>query len=162
MPNYMFNAYGASIDWIARDRAAAARHRGRDDRSQPHDLSRQGQGRADHRQKATEKPKEAVEYAIDVVTKNCVWSVNGGFDPERTAWTIDNSAENGDIEKDKKPTPEQVANIALANEAVEAAGGPVTHRQAARTDLRIATVAVRPRASGDPDDKRLDSRLARE
>ncbi len=41
-------------------------------------------------------------------------------------WTIDNSAENGDIEKDKKPTVEQVANFALAKEAVEAAGGPVT------------------------------------
>jgi hypothetical protein len=77
-------------------------------------------------QKATEKPKEAVEYAIDVLTKNCVWSINGGLDPKRTAWTIDNSAENGDIEKDKKPSADQVANFALAKEAVEAAGGPVT------------------------------------
>jgi NitT/TauT family transport system substrate-binding protein len=77
-------------------------------------------------EKATDKPKDAVEYAIDVLTKNCVWSVNGGLDHKRTAWTIDNSAENGDIEKDKKPSPEQVANFALAKEAVEAAGGPVT------------------------------------
>ena len=62
----------------------------------------------------------------DVLTKNCVWSINGGLDPVRTSWTIDNSAENGDIDKDKKPTVEQVANIQLAKEAVEAAGGPVT------------------------------------
>ena len=77
-------------------------------------------------QKATEKPKEAVEYAIDVLTKNCVWSINGGLDPKRTQWTIDNSAENGDIEKDKKPSVDQVANFALAKEAVEAAGGAVS------------------------------------
>ena len=78
---------------------AAARCRRRDDRGQPHDVPRQGQGRRRASMKATEKPKDAVEYAIDVLTKNCVWSVNGGFDPERTAWTIDNSAENGDIEQ---------------------------------------------------------------
>jgi NitT/TauT family transport system substrate-binding protein len=76
--------------------------------------------------KATEKPKEAVEYAIDIETKNCVWSVNTGFDAARTLWTIDNSVDNGDIEKDKKPTPEQVSNLQLAKEAVERAGGPVT------------------------------------
>ncbi len=99
MPNYMFNAYGASLDWIAREPIIA---------------------------EATEKPKEAVEYAIDALTKNCVWAINSGFDRMRTQWSIDNSAENGDIEKDRKPTVEQVANIALAEEAVAAAGGPVT------------------------------------
>ena len=31
-----------------------------------------------------------------------------------------------DVPKEKRPTVEQVANIALAKEAVEAAGGPVT------------------------------------
>jgi NitT/TauT family transport system substrate-binding protein len=125
MPNYMFNAYGASLDWIGRDRALlrdtvaamieANRAMFRDmDKVVPIIV------------KATEKPKEAVEYAIDELTNHCVWSVNNGFDPVRTQWTIDNSAENGDIEKDKKPTVEQVANSALAKEAVEAAGGPVT------------------------------------
>jgi hypothetical protein len=44
----------------------------------------------------------------------------------RTQWSIDNSAENGDIDKDKKPTVEQVANIQLAKEAIATAGGPVT------------------------------------
>jgi hypothetical protein len=76
-------------------------------------------------QKATEKPKEAVEYAIDVLTKTCVWSVNEGFNPERTQWSIDNSVANGDVEAAKKPSVEQVANMALAAEAVEAAGGRV-------------------------------------
>src|SRR5229473_356293 len=125
MPNYMFNAYGASLDWIARDRALL-----RDTAAAMIEANRAAyQDKAKVVpiiQKATEKPKEAVEYAIDVLTRNCVWSINGGLDPKRTAWTIDNSAENGDIEKDKKPSADQVANFALAKEAVEAAGGPVT------------------------------------
>jgi NitT/TauT family transport system substrate-binding protein len=125
MPNYMFNAYGASLDWIARDRgllrdtAAAMIEANRTmytDKAKVVPII----------EKATDKPKEAVEYAIDVLTKNCVWSVNGGLDPKRTAWSINNSADNGDIDKDKKPAPEQVANFALAKEAVEAAGGTVT------------------------------------
>jgi NitT/TauT family transport system substrate-binding protein len=125
MPNYMFNAYGASLDWIGRDRALL-----RDTVAAMIEANRAMFGARDKVVpiivKATEKPKQAVEYAIDVLTKHCVWSVNTGFDPARTQWSIDNSAENGDIDKDKKPAAEQVANIALAGEAVEAAGGPVT------------------------------------
>jgi NitT/TauT family transport system substrate-binding protein len=125
MPNYMFNAYGASLDWIARDRAllrdtAAAMIEA--NRAMYKDKAKV----VPIIEKATDKPKEAVEYAIDVLTKNCVWSVNGGLDPKRTAWSINNSADNGDIDKDKKPAPEQVANFALAQEAVEAAGGAIT------------------------------------
>jgi NitT/TauT family transport system substrate-binding protein len=125
MPNYMFNAYGASLDWIARDRALL-----RDTAAAMIEANRamfRDQGKVvPVIEKATDKPRDAVEYAIDVLTKNCVWSVNTGFDPARTQWSIDNSAENGDIDKDKKPTMEQVANIQLAKEAVEAAGGSVT------------------------------------
>jgi NitT/TauT family transport system substrate-binding protein len=125
LPNYMFNAYGASLDWIARDRPLL-----RDTVAAMIEANR-----VMYREpakvlpiivKATEKPKEAVEYAMGVLAKHCVWSVNTGFDPVRTQWSIDNDAENGDIDKDKKPTIEQVTNTALANEAVEAAGGPVT------------------------------------
>ena len=125
MPLYTFNAYGASTEWIARDRAllrdtiAAMIEANRTiyrDRAKVVPII----------MKATEKPKEAVEYAIDIEIKNCVWSVNTGFDAKRTQWTIDNSVESGDIEKDKKPTIEQVANVKLAEEAVEAAGGRVT------------------------------------
>ena len=125
MPNYMFNAYGASLDWIARDRALL-----RDTAAAMIEANRamfRDQAKVvPIIEKATDKPRDAVEYAIDVLTKNCVWSVNTGFDPARTQWSIDNSAENGDIDKDKKPTMEQVANIQLAKEAVEAAGGSVT------------------------------------
>jgi ABC-type nitrate/sulfonate/bicarbonate transport system substrate-binding protein len=125
MPSYMFNAYGASLDWIARDRPLL-----RDTAAAMIEANRAMFGDKAKVvpiiERATEKPKEAVEYAIDVLTKNCIWSINTGFDPMRTQWSIDNSAENGDIEKDKKPSVEQVANIALAREAVEAAGGPVT------------------------------------
>jgi len=125
MPNYVFNVYGASLDWIARDRALL-----RDTVAAMIEANRAMFRDKDKVvpiiEKATEKPKDAVEYAIDVLTKNCVWSVNTGFDPARTQWSIDNSAENGDIDADKKPTVEQVANIKLAQEAVEAAGGPVT------------------------------------
>ena len=125
MPNYMFNAYGASLDWIARDRALL-----RDTVAAMIEANRTIYRDKDKVVpiivKATDKPKDAVEYAMDVETKNCVWSVNGGLNPERTQWSIDNSVENGDIEKDKKPSVEQVANLALAKEAVEAAGGPVT------------------------------------
>jgi NitT/TauT family transport system substrate-binding protein len=125
MPNYQFNSYGASVDWIGRDRAllrdtvAAMIEANRliyRDRAKVVPII----------MKATEKTKEAVEYAIEVETKNCIWSVNTGFDPKRTDWTIDNSVENGDIEKAKRPTVEQVSNAKLAQEAVEAAGGPVT------------------------------------
>jgi hypothetical protein len=75
---------------------------------------------------ATKKPKEAVEYAWEIETKNCVWSVNTGFDPKRTQWSIDNSVTNGDVEAAKKPSVEQVSNVKLAEEAVELAGGRVT------------------------------------
>jgi NitT/TauT family transport system substrate-binding protein len=125
MPNYMFNAYGASIEWITRDRALL-----RDTVAAMIEANR-----AIYRDKdkvipiivdATKKPKEAVEFAWKVNTDNCVWSVNTGFDPKRTQWSIDNSVANGDIEAAKKPTVEQVANVSLAQEAVDAAGGRVT------------------------------------
>jgi NitT/TauT family transport system substrate-binding protein len=125
MPLYMFNAYGASLAWIERDRpllrdtAAAMIEANRTMYREP--------GKAIAAiMNATKKPKDAVEYAIGVLTKNCVWSVNEGLDPKRTQWSIDNSVENGDIKSNAKPTVEQVANIALAREAVEKAGGRVT------------------------------------
>jgi ABC-type nitrate/sulfonate/bicarbonate transport system substrate-binding protein len=125
LPNYQFNSYGTSSEWIKRDRALM-----RDTAAAMIEANR-----AIYRDKAkvvpiimqaTQKPREAVEYAIDVETKNCVWSVNSGFDPQRSEWTIENSVANGDIDAAKKPSVEQVANLALAKEAVEAAGGPVT------------------------------------
>src|SRR5215210_5285761 len=124
MPLYMFNAYGASTDWIAKERALL-----RDTVAAMIEANRTIYRDRDKvvpiMVEATQKPKAAVEYAWESNTKNCVWSVNTGFDPKRTQWSIDNSVENGDIEAGKKPTIEQVANVKLAEEAVELAGGRV-------------------------------------
>ena len=123
-PLSMFNAYGASLDWIARDRpllrdAVAAMIEA--NRLAYNDKAKVVPAIME----ATQKSKEAVEYAIDELTKRCIWSVNEGFDDRRTEWSIDNSVANGDIDAAKKPTVEQVANVKLASEAVELAGGRV-------------------------------------
>ena len=124
MPLYMFNAYGASTEWIAKDRAAAARHRRRHDRGQPHDLPRQGQGRADHGG-GDREAKGRGRVRLESNTKTACGRSTPGFD-RKHEWSIDNSVENGDIEAGKKPSVEQVANTKLAEEAMELAGGRVT------------------------------------
>jgi NitT/TauT family transport system substrate-binding protein len=125
LPNYMFNAYGASTDWIERDRPLL-----RDTIAAMIEANRMMYRDKDKVvpiiMKATGKSKEAVEYAREVLIKNCVWSVNEGFDPKRTEWSIENSVANGDIDAAKKPSVEQVADMKLAGEAVELAGGRVT------------------------------------
>lgn len=127
MPNYMFNAYGASTDWIARDRALL-----RDTIAGLIEANRVHYAGTDKAKvletvmAATQKPKDAVEFAIQKLVANCVWSVNSGFSDKRMQWTIDNSVEVGDIEAARKPTPEQVSNSKLADEAVELAGGRKT------------------------------------
>ena len=125
MPNYVFNAYGAQIAWAEKDRplmvdtiaamieANRAIYRDKD-KVVPIMV------------KATGKPKDAVEYAWEVETKNCIWSVNEGFDPKRTQWSIDNDVANGFIKPDAKPTVERVFDEKLAADAVKAAGGRVT------------------------------------
>ena len=105
---------------------AAARHRRRDDRGQPHDLPRQGQGRADHRWRRPRSRRRRSSTPGTSRPRTASGRSTTGFDRKRTQWTIDNSVENGDIDADKKPTVEQVANMKLAEEARGAAGGPVT------------------------------------
>jgi hypothetical protein len=75
---------------------------------------------------ATQKPREAVEFALDALTKNCVLSVNSGFVRERTEWTHQNNIDIGDIPPEKKLTFDQIADHQLAEEAVASLGGPVT------------------------------------
>jgi NitT/TauT family transport system substrate-binding protein len=125
VPDYVYNMYGASTEWLARDRELL-----RDAIAAMIEANR-----AMYRDKekvipimvqVTEKPREAVEYAWDVITRNCVWGVNEGFNAKRTQWTVDNNVDVGDIEADKKPKVEQVFNLPFAKEAVTAAGGPVT------------------------------------
>jgi ABC-type nitrate/sulfonate/bicarbonate transport system substrate-binding protein len=123
LPLYYFNSYGASDDFIASQ----------------HDLVRDAVGaliqanRSIYQDKdkvapimveATEKPREAVDFAWDQLTRQCIWSVNTGFVRERTEWSIQNSVDNGDIQSDKKPTYEQVVNPTLAQEALTMLGGP--------------------------------------
>jgi ABC-type nitrate/sulfonate/bicarbonate transport system substrate-binding protein len=125
VPNFVFNMYGANTDWLARDRPLL-----RDTVAAMIEANR-----AIYRERdkvipimvqATEKPRDAVEYAWSVNTRNCVWGINEGFDEKRTQWTIDNNVEVGDIDAAHKPSPAQVFDLKFAKEAVQAAGGPVT------------------------------------
>ena len=124
-PEYSFNAYGAADTMIARD----------------HDLLRDTiaamieANRTIYRDRdkvvpiiveATQKPREAVEFAIGVLTKNCVLSVNSGFVRARTEWTHQNNIDIGDIPLEKKLTYDQIADHQLADEAVATLGGPIT------------------------------------
>src|SRR5262245_7209607 len=122
MPMYAFNHYGAADAMIAKDRnlvrdTIAAMIEG---------------NRAIYRDKdkvipiimeATQKPKDAVEYAVDVLTKNCILSVNEGFVRARTEWSHQNNIDNGDIPPEKKLSFDQIADLKLASDAVDAAGG---------------------------------------
>jgi NitT/TauT family transport system substrate-binding protein len=124
-PKYSFNAYGAAETLIAKD----------------HDLLRDAlaamieANRTIYRDpakavpaimEATQKPREAVEYAIGVETKGCVLSVNSGFVRERTEWTHQNNIDIGDIPAEKKLAYDQIADLKLAEEAVATLGDPVT------------------------------------
>src|SRR5580658_23715 len=125
MPLYSFNSYGVATDTIARDRGVVV----------DFVAAMVEANRTIYRDKdkvvpimvtVTQKPREAVEYAWETLTRNCIWSVNEGVEPERTKWTIDHDAANGDIDPNKKPTVEQVIDLSIAAEGVEAAGGHVT------------------------------------
>jgi ABC-type nitrate/sulfonate/bicarbonate transport system substrate-binding protein len=125
LPHYAFNHYGASDAFIARDRALLV-----DTIAAMIEANR-----AVYRNKdkvtpiimeATQKPKDAVEYAIDVLAKNCILAVNEGFVRERTEWTHQNNINVGDLEASKKLTFEQIADVSIATDAVEKAGGRQT------------------------------------
>jgi NitT/TauT family transport system substrate-binding protein len=125
VPQYFFNAYGVSDDFLAKDRALV-----RDAAAAMIEANRAiYQDRAKVvpiMVAATEKPQDAVEFAYDSLTKNCIWSVNTGFKPERTAWTVDLAVSNGDIPADKKPGYEQIVAQSLGDEALAEVGGPTT------------------------------------
>jgi ABC-type nitrate/sulfonate/bicarbonate transport system substrate-binding protein len=122
LPEYMYNSYGAATDWIARDRALmvdAVAAMIEANRTIYRDQARV----VPIMVKGTGKPKAAVEYAWEVETRHCVWSVNEGFSARRTQWTIDYDVANGYIDAARKPTLEQVVAMRVASEAVAAAGG---------------------------------------
>jgi len=125
VPLYYFNAYGVSDDFLAKDRVLV-----RDAVA-----SLMEANRAIYQDKAkvvpimmqaTEKPQDAVEFAYDFLTKGCIWSVNTGYKPERTAWTVDLAIANGDIPPDKKPPYEQIVDKSLGEEALAQVGGATT------------------------------------
>lgn len=125
LPNMTFNHYGAADALIARDRALLV-----DTMAAMIEANR-----AMYRERdkvvptiveATQKPKDAVDYALDFLTKNCILSVNEGFNPKRTEWMVQNAVDIGDIEPDKKLPFDRIADLKLAQDAVAAAGGPVT------------------------------------
>src|SRR5438552_6765311 len=125
LPLYYFNAYGVSDDFLAKDRILV-----RDAVASLIEANRaiyQDKAKVvPIMMQATEKPQDAVEYAYDSLTKGCIWSVNTGYKPERTAWTVDLAISYGDIPPDKKPSYEQVVAQSLGDEALAAAGGPTT------------------------------------
>lgn len=125
LPKLQFNAYGVNSDWLAKDRPLI-----RDTIAAMIEANREIYRNRDEvvpiMMQATDKPRDAVEYAWGQLTKNCIWAINEGFDRDRVLWSIDNDVANGDIEAAKKPTFEQVADETFAHEAVAAAGGPVT------------------------------------
>jgi ABC-type nitrate/sulfonate/bicarbonate transport system substrate-binding protein len=124
-PQYSFNAYGAADSMIAKDRDLL-----RDTVAAMIEANRAIYGDKEKVipaiVEATQKPREAVEFAIGVLTKNCVLSVNSGFVRARTEWTHQNNIDIGDIPPDKKLTYDQIADYKLAEEAVASLGGPVT------------------------------------
>jgi NitT/TauT family transport system substrate-binding protein len=75
VPNFVFNVYGVNTEWLARDRALL-----RDTIAAMIEADR-----AIYRDRdkvipimveATQKPREAVEYAWERNTRNCIWGVN--------------------------------------------------------------------------------------
>ena len=124
-PQFAFNSYGAADSMIAKDRGLL-----RDTIAAMIEANRAIYSDKDKVipaiVEATQKPREAVEFAIGELTKNCVLSVNTGFVRERTEWTHQNGIDIGDIPPDKKLSFDQIADHKLADEAVASLGGPVT------------------------------------
>jgi NitT/TauT family transport system substrate-binding protein len=125
LPNFTFNTYGAADAMLTHDRdlvrgAIAAMIEAN------RTIYRERDRVIPIMVKATEKPRDAVEYAWDVMTNACIWSVNTGFNRARTEWSLQYAKDNGDIEKDKHPSFDDLVDLKLAEEAVAAAGGPTT------------------------------------
>jgi ABC-type nitrate/sulfonate/bicarbonate transport system substrate-binding protein len=125
LPNFTFTAYGASDALINRDPALV-----RDAIASMMEAIR-----TMYRDKnkvipiimdATHKPKDAVEYAYDQITQNCIWAVNTGFNPASTLWTEQHDIDDGDIDPTKHMAFDQIVDMKIAREALAAAGGPTT------------------------------------
>lgn len=125
LPNYYFNALGVATSKIQEDRPLV-----RDVVASLIEADRYIYQNKDKvipiMVKATKKDEDAVRYAYDQLTKNCVWSVNTGFNKQRTDWSVQFALDNKDVTPDKKMTYDQIVADALGNEAIASLGGPVT------------------------------------
>ena len=126
LPQYAFNAYGASDDLIAkqpdllRDVVAAMIEA---DRTIYRDKARVIPIMVD----ATHKSRESVEYAYDALTKGCIWAVNSGFDPKRTMWDYEHDIADGDLDANaKKLTYGSIVDTNISNQALKLVGGEQT------------------------------------
>lgn len=125
LPNYTFNAYGVGDVLVANDPAtvtstmAALIEASRT-------IYRDKNKVIPIMVKATEKPRDAVEYAYGVETSNCMWAVNTGFNPMRTEWTMQHDIDDGYVPAAKKLKFDQIVDMKMANEALKEAGGPTT------------------------------------
>ena len=122
LPDMPSGAYGAADSLVARDRAtvvAVVAAMIEANRTIYRDKDRVLPIIA----KMTEKPADAVDYAWQALTSACVWAVNAGFARPRTEWTLRYNIENGDIQKERTPTYEQIVDEAIAAEAIAKAGG---------------------------------------
>jgi NitT/TauT family transport system substrate-binding protein len=126
LPDFAFNAYGASDDLIAKDPqlltdVVAALIEA--DRTIYHDKAKVVPIMVD----ATHKPKEAVEFAYDSLTKNCIWAVNSGFSEPRTMWTYNHDLADGDLDgAPRKLSYSDIVDMRIAKAALAQLGGPVT------------------------------------
>ena len=126
LPDFAFNAYGASDDLIAkqpdllRDVVAAMIEASR---TIYRDKARVIPIMVD----ATHKSRESVEYAYDQLTKNCIWAVNSGFNPKRTMWTYDHDIADGDLDASaKKLTYDSIVDTSISKNALKLVGGDQT------------------------------------
>jgi NitT/TauT family transport system substrate-binding protein len=126
LPDFAFNAYGASDDLITNnpqlltDIVAALIEA---DRTIYRDKAKVVPIMMD----ATHKPKDAVEYAYDSLTKNCIWAVNSGFSEKRTMWTYNHDLSDGDLDgAPRKLTFNDIVDTKISRDALAQLGGPVT------------------------------------
>jgi len=126
LPDFAFNAFGASEDFIAKDPklltdTVAALIEA--DRTIYRDKAKVIPIMMD----ATHKSREAVEYAYDSLTKNCIFAVNTGFVPARTVWTYNHDLADGDLDgAPRKLTFDDIVDTKIGKDAVASLGGPVT------------------------------------
>lgn len=126
LPDYAFNAFGASEDLIQkhpgllRDVVAALIE---GDRTIYREKAKVIPIMVD----ATHKSREAVEYAYDTLTKNCIFAVNSGFVPSRTMWTYNHDLADGDLAgAPRKLTYDDIVDTKISQDALKSLGGPVT------------------------------------